>query len=80
MGGPRGPTDRLYVSVFGDGEPRLGIRVDGTDLAPQFIERSNGVSELAAGLPAALDGKQEIEVVLSSGRSAAVKFGFVEVR
>jgi hypothetical protein len=80
VGGPRGPTDRLYVSVFGDGEPRLGIRVDGTDLAPQFIERSNGVSELAAGLPAALDGKQEIEVVLSSGRSAAVKFGFVEVR
>jgi hypothetical protein len=80
VGAPRGPADRLYVDVFGDGEPRLGIRVDGTDLAPQLIGRSNGMSELAANLPAAPAGTQEIEVVLSNGRAAALRFGFVEIR
>jgi hypothetical protein len=80
LGGPRGPTDRLYVYVFGDDQPRLGIRVDGTDLAPQLIERSNGMFSLAASLPAAMDGTEEIEVVLSSARPTLLKFGFVEIR
>jgi hypothetical protein len=80
LGGPRGPTDRLYVYVFGDDQPRLGIRVDGTDLAPQLIERSNGMSVLAASLPAAMDGTEEIEVVLSNARPTLLKFGFVEIR
>jgi hypothetical protein len=80
VGGPRGPADCLYVDVFGDGEPRLRIRVNGMDLAPQLIERSNGMSELAARLPAALGGAEKIEVVLSNGGPAALKFGFVEIR
>ena len=80
VGGPRGPAGRLYVYVFGDGEPRLGIRVGGTDLAPQLIERSNGMLSLTASLPAALDGTAEIEVVLANAGSTALKFGFVEVR
>jgi hypothetical protein len=80
VGGPRGPAGRLYVYVFGDGEPRLGIRVGGTDLAPQLIERSNGMLSLTASLPAALDGTEEIEVVLANAGSTALKFGFVEVR
>jgi hypothetical protein len=80
MGGPRGAADRLYVGVFGDAGTRLSIRVNGTDLAPQLTGRSNGMSEFAAALPAALAGKDEIEVALSSGRPAALKFGFVEIR
>ena len=80
VGGPRGPGDRLYVGVFSAAKPRLSLRVDGTDLAPQLNARSNGMSEFAASLPVALGGKEEVEVVLSNGDPAALQFGFVEVR
>jgi hypothetical protein len=45
-----------------------------------LIERSNGISEFSAALPATLDGKAEIKIFLSSGLPAALKFGFVEIR
>jgi len=79
VGGPRQPSDHLYVDVFGD-VVRLGVRVAGADVAPQLIERSNGVAEFAGSLPAMLIGQKEIEVTLSNQGALPLTFGFVEIR
>ncbi len=80
IGGPRGPDQRLYIGVFRTTDFRLGVRVDGGDLAADVTQRSGELTELGVLLPAALVGKAEIEVTLSNGNAEPLKFGFLEIR
>ena len=80
IGGPHGPDDRLHIGVFRATDFHLGVRVDGTDLRAEVMQRGGELTELGVRLPAALVGKPEIEVTLSNGNPEPLKFGFMEIR
>lgn len=80
IGAPRGPDDHLYVTIFRGGEYPIGLRVNGMNVTPELIRRDRGYAEFRAGLPAALIGRDAIEVQVSNGGAAPLRFGFVEVR
>jgi len=80
LAGPRGPNDRLLISVFQAGRFQLAVRVDGADLPDTVTQRGGELTEIAAGLPAALVGQATLEVTLVNEGTAALRFGFVEMR
>ena len=80
IGGPRSPTDRLYVGVFRTGVFHLGGRVEGMDLPAKVSQRTGELTELEMRLPVTLAGKPEIEVTLASSGAEPLRFGFVELR
>jgi hypothetical protein len=73
IGGPRGPQDRLYITVFQAGELHLSVRVDGKDVAIESVQR-------VVALPAELSGRPQIEISLVNGGAQPLRFGFVEIR
>ncbi len=79
VGGPRGPADRLFISVFQGGEFHLNVRVDGKDLAIENVHRGE-TAELRVVLPADLIRRPQIEISLENGGAKPLRFGFVEIR
>ena len=78
MGGPRGPKDRLYVGVFDVPQFHIGLRVDGVDVPVELIRRDYQLSEFGAGLPAAVIGKEVVEITLSTNSPQPIRF--LEIR
>jgi hypothetical protein len=78
MGGPRGPNDRLYVGVFDVPQFHIGIRVDGVDVPVELIRRDYQLSEFGAKLPAAVIGKEVLEITLSTNSPQPIRF--LEIR
>jgi hypothetical protein len=80
MGGPRGPGDRLYISVFRAAQVHLGVRVDGSEVPMEPIGQGDGMSEFRSSLTLARTGSDTIDVSLSNGGGEPLTFGFVEIR
>ena len=78
MGGPRGPNDCLYVGVFDVPQFHIGIRVDRVDVPVELIRRDYQLSEFSARLPAAVIGKEVVEITLSTNSPQPIRF--LEIR
>jgi hypothetical protein len=80
MGGPRGPNERLYVGVFDVRNFQISVRIDGVDVPMELNHKDYELSEFVATLPAAITGKEVVEVSLSTNSGEPLKFGYLEIR
>jgi hypothetical protein len=80
LGGPRGANDRMFVGVFDVRPFHISVQVDGVNAPAELIRKDYELSEFGAKLPAAVIGKEAVEITLSTDSPQPLKFGFLEIR
>ena len=79
IGGPRTPSDHLYIGVFETHDFHLSVTANGVELPIELAARNIDLTEYRATLPAAAVTWKSMEISLRADRSP-VLFGYLEVR